>query len=643
MIKKINSLIPDFFEQQSEAIRSSRRLIFYYSIAVLLTTAYNVILIILISFSVYLLGAAYLYRSIVIDISAFWNPGVILAISLLTVLTILASSLYKLRQLSRGGYVLAELLGGRPVPYDTKDPLERTLLNVVEEISIASGLPRPEVFLLSQEKGINAFAAGNSPDDAVIGVTEGCLESLTRDELQGVIAHEFSHILNSDMRLNSRIIGVLHGLLFIAMAGYRICRSAYRPLKYRSGGRGSLIRAVIIIYGFIMVAFNYIGIILAKIIRCAVSRQREHLADAAAVQFTRNPAGIASALRKIAAPAGGSFIRSLHAKEAAHIFIADSRSDDIILRVFSTHPPIEERIRRISPPPETGGEIRPGEEPGRIPVTGEAIAASAGTIRPESIAYASEIIRNIPVELFTAAHTLKGSEALLYALLLGDDPHPRRRQERRIRTYAGDELLTESLRIREETLRLKVEHTLPLLDISLVTLKRLDKRSYRRITANVEDLIEADSRVSLFEFGIRKAIQYHLRPSFEKPDPLQVKYHSLKNLRPQCEMVLSTLARHGSEEDRKETAFRKSAGALDPETKYRFLSEKECGLPEMYEALEDMNNSSPEMKRALIRSFAVCVAADGWVSPEQYELIRIIGDTLGVPFPPLFPGKIREP
>ena len=255
---------------------------------------------------------------------------------------ITVGSLYKMAQLAGGGTVVAERLGGRRVYPNTTDPVERRLLNVVEEMALASGVPVPPVFLLSEEQGINAFAAGYSPSDAVVGVTRGCAQQLTRDQLQGVVAHEFSHILNGDMRLNMRLIGVLHGILLMGLVG----RELLRLVGHSGGGRSRRNdgAAPLLLIGLAFMVIGFLGLFIGNLIKAAASRQREFLADASAVQFTRNPEGIAGALKRIGAAVFGSKLASPRAAEASHMYFAEG-----ISTLFASHPPLHERISRIDP------------------------------------------------------------------------------------------------------------------------------------------------------------------------------------------------------------------------------------------------------------------------------------------------------
>ena len=258
---------------------------------------------------------------------------------------VLLGSLYKLLALSAGGKAVAESLGGKLIPRNTDDPKLRKLLNVVEEISIASGTPAPPVYVLENEVGINAFAAGFSPRDAVIGVTRGTIEHLSREQLQGVIAHEFSHIFNGDMRLNIRLIGVLNGILIIGILGYYLLYSASFSRRGRGNDKGA---GAMLALAIGLMVIGYAGTFFGGLIKAAVSRQREYLADASAVQFTRNPDGISGALKRIGGLESGSKVENPGASEVSHAFFAQGVSG-FMQPLSATHPPLAKRILRIDP------------------------------------------------------------------------------------------------------------------------------------------------------------------------------------------------------------------------------------------------------------------------------------------------------
>jgi Zn-dependent protease with chaperone function len=320
----------DFYSRQVEARRQTRWLVVGFIIAMIAVV--GVLDVVLLT----LLSAAHREQPGLAPLDYITrNPGAAFFCTLVVVAVIGFASLFKSVQLREGGGVVARSLGGVRVGRDTADLKRKRLHNVIEEMAIASGVPMPEIYVLEQESGINAFAAGHSPANAAITVTQGALDRLSRDELQGVIAHEFSHVLNGDMRLNVQLMGWLFGLFVIALIGRTLLRYAPRS---RKGGAGLLGAALAVM------VLGYVGLMCGRLLQAAVSRQRERLADASGVQFTRNPDGLKGALVKIAGVPEGSRIVSADAEQAAHMLFAPGVS-----RLFATHPPLAERIRALDP------------------------------------------------------------------------------------------------------------------------------------------------------------------------------------------------------------------------------------------------------------------------------------------------------
>ena len=337
----------NFFEHQDLARKNTRKLVVYFILGVIgvIVTLHVVI------------ATFWAFREIKgehgqVDLSALVHPG-IAAVSTALALTIIAiGSFIKIAELRGGGRVVAERLGGRLIRPDSTDRVERKILNIVEEMSIASGVPTPPVYLLDQERSINAFAAGFAPESAVVAVSRGCVERLNRDELQGVVAHEFSHILNGDMRLNIRLIGMVHGLVAIGLTGWFLLRiMMYTGGGHRRSSRNDSKgdpRLFLLVLGAAMIIIGFVGSFFGELIKAAVSRQREFLADASAVQFTRNPDGIAGALKKIGGVAMGGQIESPAAPEMRHMFFANAFKGGLA-GLLATHPPLPVRIRAIQP------------------------------------------------------------------------------------------------------------------------------------------------------------------------------------------------------------------------------------------------------------------------------------------------------
>jgi len=514
----------NFFEHQEIARRRTSELIAYYVLA-----------IVLIVLAIYLttMGLIKYMSSSPSDefqISSLWRPDVLLLVVVSVGLIILIGTLYKIAVLAHGGgAAVAEMLGGTLVPPNTRDFELRRLLNVVEEMALAAGVPVPRVFVLESEEGINAFAAGFTPADAVIGVTRGCLRALNRDELQAVMAHEFSHILNGDMRLNLRLIGVLNGILVIALIGYGLFRIFFNSSSSRgsrsssSEKKGGGFGIALILFGLALMAIGYIGVFFGKLIKSAVSRQREFLADASSVQFTRNPPGLAGALKKIAGYQPAGRITSHRAEEASHMFFANGLNAGLI-SLMATHPPLEERIRRIDPTfdghiPEFNGvdsesqaeeaisalsEGRHPVEPPPIPTSARKISlapgqfmAKVGVLDADHLDQATRLLASLPPQVRERIRDAMGAQGLVLSLLIGGDPALRTRQMDYV--AARDAGLHASM---QETLgdlaQIPPAMRMPLVDLAFSALCGITAAQYEQFRETVLTLAVMDQAIDLF-------------------------------------------------------------------------------------------------------------------------------------------------
>ncbi len=653
----------DFFESQDLARRNTGWLVFLFVLAVLGIIA-TVFL-----FVTGLIG--YLGRHELAEQNLGWvdllDPGIFFAVATVTLLVVAGGSLFKLIQLRGGGTAIAEALGGRRINPDSTDPTERRVLNVVEEMAIASGTPAPPVYLLDAEEGINAFAAGFSPSDAVIGVTRGTAQLLSRDELQGVIAHEFSHILNGDMRLNLRLIAVLHGILVIGILGYFVLRSAFYSGLARSHSRSERSNPLpLIALGVGLMVIGFVGTFFGKLIKAAVSRQREYLADAAAVQFTRNPAGIAGALKKIGGFHMGSQVQSPNAPEASHMFFGEGAIAKLG-GMLSTHPPLPQRIRRIEPswegpfPAGSAGAVPMEDE---LPASGgargaapdaalgfAAQAAASGTqdLRAglahigqpteEHVRYAAELLRGLPPPVAAAAHEPYGARALIYALLINTDPTARKIQLDRLAQAADQGVQRETIRLLPVVERLDAQVRLPVIDMAIPALRALSPSQYQSFKQNVIELIRADQKLDLFEWSLQRILLHHVEPQFTRVRPPRVKHHGLERLRAECEVLLSCLAYAGHEnEEHALVAFEQAASSLGLR-QMNPIPFQNCGLDALDAALDRLVLAAPRLKRQVLNACATCISADRQVTVEEAELLRAISDTLDCPMPPLLPGQ----
>ena len=640
-----------FFENQDRARRHTARLVSLFGLAaVAIALSLYAIAVVATGFR----GVDPVTRQMVFDL-VWLDPVLMAQVGLLTLAVVGGASLYRISQLAGGGRVVAEELGGRLLHSDATTPLERKILNVVEEMAIASGTPTPPVYLLDHEAGINAFAAGFSPSDAVIGITRGCAEQLSRDELQGVVAHEFSHILNGDMRLNIRLMGVIYGILVIGMIGYFLLRSSlWAGAVSRRSSRDNSALAMVAI-GVALTAVGFLGTLVGNLIKASVSRQREFLADASAVQFSRNPAGLAGALQKIGGFEAGSKIESPAAPESSHLFFGQALSSGLN-SLFATHPPLAERIKRLDPSwqgamAETGAAAGAGAAPARHAAAVGFAAGGAGAAPAESgieqmgrvstahIDYAAQLLRELPAAVNEAAHDCFAARALVYALLMDDDAESRKLQLE-ILDAEGERGVPELTRkLLPEVERLGRDRRLPLVDLALPALRQLSAPQYERFQSLVRDLVQADQRIDLFEWTLQRILLAHLAPTFEGVRRPRRRLRSRQQLRQVLEVILSTLARVGGLSESAMQRAVSEAGRSLVKGELRLLARDRVGLGPLDGALSLAASLDPAVKERVLRACAQVIAADGQVAEPEAELFRAIGDSLGCPVPPLLPGQ----
>jgi len=638
----------DFFEAQDRAKQNTWKLILLYALAVI-----GIIL------SVYIVTLLIFHTQVTIDGGpSLWYPGWLATVSVIVLITILIGSLVRVSQLRKGGSAVAELLGGRKVNPSTTEHSERVLMNVVEEMSIASGLPVPDVFVLDNEDNINAFAAGFGTNDAAVGVTRGALEQLNRDELQGVIAHEFSHIFNGDMRLNIRLIGILNGILIIHIMGMILMRSVFfsggMRVRSRGGKGGGNATIAIIAFGLALVIIGYIGMLFGRMIQSAISRQREFLADAAAVQYTRNPDGLAGALNKIGMTKKGGKINDGHAMEMSHLFFASSFSSAFD-RFFATHPLLDDRIKAIKPSHEYGDERKSkkvlekfrkdhvaGTEPkqaagrgvgGHAALTPEVILGAIGTMGGTNLNRAGKLLENIPVSLRQAAHEPLGAEALIYALLITSNKKGEPKLPDWMTEKADDSVVEETEKLIVELKSADRKWYLPLAELALPALRNMSKDQYKIFRDVLEQIATDGDPENLFGFALDKMVVHQLDVSFSDVKKQDIRHHHLKTLGVQLSVLLSAIS-HASDKDT-EAAW--NAG-IEPIKKFigddvKLLSKEECGLSELSKALDELAASANPVKKYVISSVIHCVTADKQISTEEMELVRAVSETLDTPIP----------
>src|SRR5882724_1851018 len=639
----------DFFEEQHRARQRTGWLIVLFSLAVCGTVV-----------AVYVAVRVAVHSAWDLPFDQFpgqfWNGALFWRVAAYTVALIAAASLYKIRAVSASAESVVLGLGGRPVDPNARDPYERRLLNVVEEMAIASGVPVPAVYVLPAEPGINALAVGLDVSRSAIAVTDGCLKLLSRDELQGVVAHEFSHLLNGDSRINLRLLGLVHGILVIGLLGSMLLRTLGRT--YDSGKRsktsgGGLISAIVFV-GASLYVFGSIGVFFTRLIKAAVSRQRELLADASGVQFTRNPAGLAGALKKIGGLDRGSRLLAGRAEEASHFYFSEGLSRFTAL--MSTHPPLVERIRLLDPAfqgepratmhsPVALEEEVPGVAaavPGMrgIGVQPRAVVASVGALSDQHIDYAQSLLARIPQRLRDSIREPWVARAVVLALLLDAKPETRAAQMNALLALGDPQLADHVARASTALRTTPAEARLPILDLTLPALRRLSTAQYGELRAAVDRLIRADSRVGLFEYTLQCVLLRHLAVHFEPKRPETAAGPQIE-VREAVSMLLSMLAHAGATDPAEAAhAFEAARAQLSAD---RFvptlLPREKLDLRGLDRALGRLRDTAPRLRGEILGACVAAVATDGKVTIAEGELLRAVSDSLGCPMPPLLPGQ----
>ena len=642
----------DFFTAQDRARRLTGRLVLLLLLAVvgLVLAASVLVALLVVLMDGQTGGSDPLGRAL--------DPVLFAWVALGVMAVVLGGAVLRHRQLRAGGSAVAEALGGRALNADTRNERERVLLNVVEEMAIASGMLVPAVYLLDDD-AINAFAAGHDPQDAAIGVTRGAIEHLDRDQLQGVIAHEFSHILHGDMRLNLRLVALLHGILVIGLIGRLLLRGAAAGGRGRASRRGGGAQVALVAGGAGLMLVGYAGTLCGNLIKAAVSRQREFLADASAVQYTRNPEGIGGALQTLAAYRLGSRLMSPQAAEFSHLYFGSG------VRALSgwtaTHPPLEARIRRVlprwdgtlpepfAPTPRApqgdaasassqprggvlGGGVLGGSGGGGAggALAGAAIAgavvASVGQPDPEALARARRRLAGLDERLVVAAHDPFAARALVYGILMGVDPASREAQRRVLANQALPEVLRELDALDAPLAALAAGDRLPLIELALPVLRQLSAAQFARFRQCLAGLMAAETTPGALQWALHRlvlaGVEGERRARRDRP---------LRDLAGPLSLLLSTLARAGRGDadyliESLAQAGRALGVALDP-------VREPSSAAELDWAMERLARLAEAERPALLAAMVCCVEQDGHIAPEEAELLRAVAWSLGCPLP----------
>ena len=634
----------NFFEHQALARRNSGRLLLLFGLAVGAIVAVIGVLVLAVTGSVEMV---------------VWS-------TLLTLAVIGLASLYRVTSLRGGGEVVAVQMGGSEVPADTRDPALRRLRNVVEEIAIASGVPMPRLYVLEQEAGINAFAAGYSPADAAIAVTRGCLQRLNRDELQGVIAHEFSHILNGDMRLNVRLMGVLFGILMLSIIGKRIL--LHIGAGSRLGGRRGLGPiAVVLVGGVAGIVIGSIGVFFGRLIKAAVSRQREVLADASAVQFTRQTQGLAGALKKIGGLAEGSRLGDrAGAEEVSHMLFGEGLG---FSRWFATHPPLVERIQRLEPsfraeqlqrlrgnwfasPPDGLAEDRTlglstrdaptvdallPDAGRRLQVEPRQVAAQVATPADDDYRQALKLAGSLSSGLRALAADRDAVQPLLLALLLDATPAVAMVQRQAVEAQLGAEMAARMQHLGEGPLRdLHAALRLPLAAVAFPVLRQLPRPQLRAFMGCIDALTHADGRISLFEYCLSRLLQVQVQAALDPSRHQHFGRRKTTGVRQEFSTMLAVVARAGNpaNEAAARRAYLAGLQRILPQDHLPYAPPA-AGVLALDAVWAPLDALDPLAKQVLVESVTATISHDQRINVAEAELLRTICATLHCPLPAL--------
>jgi Zn-dependent protease with chaperone function len=571
-----------------------------------------------------------------------------------TLLVISLGSLYRIATLRGGGDAVALQMGGTLVPADTSDFHLRRLRNVVEEIAIASGVPVPRLYVLEHEAAINAFAAGYTPSDAAVAVTRGTLDRLNRDELQGVIAHEFSHVLNGDMRLNIRLMGVLFGILMLSVIGRKV-------LQYGGRGRNSKGAGGVLVAALIAMVVGSIGLFFARMIKASVSRRREWLADASAVQFTRQAQGLAGALKKIGGLHEGSKLTDRgNAEEVSHMLFGDGIG---FPGLFATHPPLLARIQALEPgfrseqlarleaqwmaaPPDgleedaRLGFVHRGE--GRLPdadatlaVTPPMVVAQVAQPRPDDYRRADAIAARIPDPLRALAAGRDTVVPLLCALLLDADDALAARQGTEIAARLGDAVAVRARDLRSALADLHPMLRLPLAALAFPVLRLRPRPELDAFLDTVHAVVHADGRVSLFEYCLGRLLQVQVRESLDPARHATFGRRKFPEVRAEVAVLLAVLAQAGHDAPAQaQRAYLAGMQRVFPRDHVDYAPPPN-GVLALDDVLALLDALDPLAKQALVEGLVATVAFDGAVCVAEAELLRTLCASLHCPLPPM--------
>ncbi|GAA3932085.1 M48 family metallopeptidase [Litoribacillus peritrichatus] len=664
----------DFFEHQAKATRTSKFLVLNYCIALMiLTVGFNFAGLITWTFLTQPEYQGSFKQLIQLWLESRYSWQVTLA----TVIFVGSVSLATWFTMRQGGGKIAKMMGGRIIPANTHNKDEKRLLNVVEEMALASGLPVPELYVMDNEHGLNAFAAGYSPNEAAICVTRGLILSLNRDEIQGVIAHEFSHILNGDMRMNVKLMSILSGLIAVGQLGRWLIESGFHSGHDSKGGN-----ILFILIGILIWALGSLGVLCSRIIKAAISRQREFLADASAVQFTRQTYGIASALYKISTHRYGSNLISRHAEDLSHMCIGQTMNIRFA-NALASHPPIEDRITRIEPHFITKASISsaqqrkeqfeaqqtqntaalpsvsastdtvsnitaPGSPTPEIQQPSGAITSeemiefvspqqeasinhaidSIGITDDHSVTAAKEVLSSLNPSILAALHQPDYAQYIVLLLLAHANSQPK--QAKKLITEGFFPAHKVILNHYDLMLAEAIEQPIfPVLQLGISSLKSLSGTEKKQLLSYAKKLIASDKDIAPNELFIYLVLFRHLNTKAGRAQT--IKFHSVTPLLNDIQKLFSFLAEFTNEHNQ-DPAFDLAVRQFSHEPLVR-LPPQTINHNELATAIFKIEHLAPMLKRNVLRAIFDLFSHDEVITNEEVDWIRMLADCWDCPVP----------
>lgn len=650
----------DFFALQQKAQAQTKYLVFLFVVAVVL---------ILLALN----GIAYLAMNANVEnpmtLTSWLEEPYWLTVTIVTSLLIFITSMFRSYQLRSTPDAIAKMVNATPVSLHSnsihQNAKEKRLINVVEEISIASGVPIPKIYIMKQEQGINAFVAGLETKNVTLVVTQGLLDNLTRDELQGVIAHEYSHIFHGDMRINVKLIGILAGILVIGQLGQLMLRLGSGSNNKKDGG------LPIAAIGLGLLCVGYIGLFFGRLIKAAISRQREFLADASAVQYTRNKEGICRALYKILLNQHGSLLVSDKAEEMSHLCFGESVKIGFS-GMLATHPPLGKRISAIDPRFDFANKMKKnsnndmwqkaqselhsnfassnfstqtsassdisapdvassGFEPNNIEsnnIESNSVLNSVGSLTTEQISEAQLQLAEVPPELLAIARaeSIDADEKdFILGLLIANQENAADYSIIQERNYELEKIII-PLSKKLSNISFKKQHLL--FEIALARLEEKDEKDNREFINLLSRIVNKDDAISLSEFMIYASCA---RRTF-KPDDEDNQVSRFKKIEPQIGNFIALLflqSEHSFSE--KQLEYVKVLRLLG--LKERKLGDFNFSVQELGRDLNQIGKLHPLLKKDFIQLSLDIIQNDGIISQKEYEIIRLLGEYLDCPFP----------